>query len=82
MNLPVYSKQATRVLNDLDRLTRHRLLKGIEKIPDGDIKLIKSRTITTYRLRIGAWRILFSYIDKNTVLVEKIAPRGEAYKGV
>lgn len=33
------------------------------------------------RMRVGGWRIVFSYPDKNTILIEKIAPRGDVYKG-
>ena len=82
MNPPIYSKQATKVINSLDKPTKQRIREGIDKIPNGDIKQITGRKTTTYRLRIGDWRILFSYADSNTVLVEKIAPRGEVYKGV
>ncbi|MDR2902915.1 MAG: type II toxin-antitoxin system RelE/ParE family toxin [Clostridiales bacterium] len=82
MNPTIYSKQAAKVLNGLDRPTQQRIRQGVDKIPNGDIKQIKGRTITTYRLRIGNWRILFSYTDNNAVAVEKIAPRGEVYKGV
>jgi mRNA interferase RelE/StbE len=82
VNPPIYSKQAAKVLNTLNKPTKQRIRLGIEKIPNGDIKQLKGRTITTYRLRIGDWRILFSFVDSNTVLIEKIAPRGEVYKGV
>jgi len=36
------------------------------------------------RLRIGSWRIIFSYItivDEKAILVEKIDSRGGVYKG-
>ena len=82
MNPPIYSKQAVKVLNSLDKPAKHRIKQGIEKIPEGDIKQIQGRAITTYRLRIGGWRILFSYVDSDTISIEKIAPRGEVYKGV
>lgn len=34
-----------------------------------------------YRLRVGGWRIVFSFPDTNTILIEKIAPHGDVYKG-
>lgn len=82
MNPPVYSKKAAKVINGLDKPTKQRIREGIEGIPNGDIKQIKGRSITTYRLRVGDWRVLFSYSDNDTIIVEKIAPRGEVYKGV
>ena len=77
---PVYSKQAAKVLNGMDRPTQQRIRQGVGKIPDGDIKPLKGSD-GDYRLRIGDWRILFSYTDNDTVRVKKIAPRGEIYKG-
>ena len=46
----------------------------------GDVKPL-SGSVRLYRLRVGDWRIVFSYPDGNTVVIEKIAPRGEVYKG-
>ena len=34
----------------------------------------------TYRLRVGDWRILFSYPEDGIILIEKIGPRGDVYK--
>ncbi len=76
-----YSKQAVKTLNSLDVPTRQRIGRGIEKIPEGDIKKLQGHT-ELYRLRIGDWRIVFSYLDGNTALIERISPRGDAYKGV
>lgn len=76
-----YSKQAVKTIARMDANTKSRVRTGIESIPAGDIKVLKG-TADSYRLRVGDWRIIFSYIDKDTLLVEKIAPRGEVYKGV
>ena len=76
-----YSKRAVKAINGLDRPMKQRIKEAIEKIPQGDIKsLIGSKG--SFRLRVGDWRILFSYQDDNAILIEKIAPRGEVYKGV
>ena len=63
----------------MDRKTKLRIKSSIEKIPDGDIKPLRGSQ-SLYRLRIGNMRIVFSYPDENTVLIERIAPRGNVYK--
>ncbi|MCL2634287.1 MAG: type II toxin-antitoxin system RelE/ParE family toxin [Oscillospiraceae bacterium] len=75
-----FSKQAVKSISRMDSTTKNRLKQGITAIPNGDIKPLKG-TADSFRLRIGDWRIIFSYPDENTVLIEKIAPRGGAYKG-
>jgi mRNA interferase RelE/StbE len=81
MNPPIYSKKAAKILNNMDRPTQQRIKAGIEKIPDGDIAPLKGSD-DDFRLRIGDWRIIFAYVDSSTIMVKKIAPRGEVYKGV
>lgn len=80
----ILSKQAGKVLQSQDKSTKIRIIEATEGIPAGDIKPLKG-TPDTYRLRVGGWRILFSYIvidDGEAVFIEKIAPRGDVYKGV
>ena len=83
MKPPIYSKKSARAINGMDSPTKQRIKAGIEDIPNGDIKPLQGAP-GTYRLRIGDWRILFSYADesKDRVKVKKVSPRGEAYKGV
>lgn len=76
-----YSKRAIKAIAGMDKPTKQRIKLGIEGIPKGDIKKLQGHT-DLYRLRVGDWRIVFSYPDNETVLIEKIAPRGEIYKGV
>lgn len=75
-----YAKAAVKVISGLDRPTKQRIRNAVERLPKGDVKPL-SGSVRLYRLRVGDWRIVFSYPDGNTVLIEKIAPRGEAYKG-
>lgn len=77
-----YSKQAIKAIARVDGATKQRIRSAIEQLPNGDTKQIKSRSITTYRLRVGAWRVLYSFDDSGAIWIEKIAPRGGAYKGV
>jgi mRNA interferase RelE/StbE len=74
-----YSKKAANILDRLDASTKKRIREAIASLPDGDIKQLTGRT-SVYRLRVGDWRVLFSYPNGDTVLVEKIAPRGQVYR--
>ena len=74
-----YAKAAVKVINSMDRPTKQRIKAGIEKLPQGDIKPYKGSP-GTYRLRVGDWRILFFYPEDDTILIEKIGPRGGVYK--
>lgn len=80
MNI-TYSKKAVKAINSMDATTKARIRSGIMGIPAGDIKPLKGSP-GSYRLRVGDWRILYSYQDADTILIEKIAPRGGVYKGV
>ncbi len=76
-----YSRQSIKAINGMDKPTKQRIKSAIEGIPDGDIRPLKGSK-GSFRMRVGDWRILFSYPDSDVVLIEKIAPRGEVYKGV
>lgn len=76
-----YSKAAVKVINSMDRTVKQRIRTAIEKLPEGDIKALKGSK-GSYRLRVGDWRILFSYPAHDILLIEKIGPRGKVYKGV
>ena len=75
-----YARAAVKVINGMDRPTKQRIRNAVERLPKGDVKPL-SGSVRLYRLRVGDWRIVFSYPDGNTVVIEKIAPRGEVYKG-
>lgn len=76
-----YSRASVKAINSMDKATKQRIRAAIERIPDGDIKPLRGST-GTYRLRVGGWRILFSYPEHDTILIERIGPRGDVYKGV
>ncbi len=77
----VYSRAAVKAINSMDKATKQRIKAGIEKIPLGDIKPLQGSK-GSYRLRVGDWRVLFSYQEGDIILIEKIEPRGGVYKGV
>lgn len=76
-----YSKQSVKAINAMDRPTKQRIKTAVEGLPNGDVKPLKGSK-GSYRLRVGDLRIIFSYPAEDTALIEKIKPRGEAYKGV
>jgi len=77
----VFSKRAVKSISRMDSTTKRRIGAGIAGIPDGDIKKMRKHT-ELYRLRIGDWRVVYSYQDTNTVLIEDVGLRGQIYKGV
>ena len=76
-----YSKAAVKVINGMDKAAKQRIKAAIEKIPAGDIKPLQGSK-GSYRLRVGDRRVLFSYPEDDIILIEKIGPRGDVYKGV
>jgi mRNA interferase RelE/StbE len=78
-------KQAKKTLQGLSRPDRNRLTEKIVllgKNPDNeslDIKPLEGQPY--YRLRVGQWRIIFDRKDDVKIIaIEKIKPRGDAYK--
>jgi mRNA-degrading endonuclease RelE of RelBE toxin-antitoxin system len=58
-----------------------RLLAALERLkcepPAGDIRKLSGNG--SYRLRVSGYHVIFS-VEEKTVIVAKIAPRGQAYK--
>ena len=77
----IFSKNAAKAIAKMDSKQKLRVRQAIEKLPQGDVKKIQGRRIETFRLRVGNFRILYSFYDSNTIIIEKIAPRGQVYKG-
>lgn len=75
-----YSKAAVKAISEMESAEKKRIRDAIDKIPAGDIKPLKGSK-GSYRLRVGGRRVIFSYPEPGTVLVEKIGSRGDVYKG-
>ena len=78
-------KQAKKALQSLARTDRNRIAEKITLLgenPDNpilDIKPLQGEPY--YRLRVGQWRIIFDRDDEVKIIaIEKIKPRGGAYK--
>jgi len=77
----VVEKKATKYLESLDAVMKHRINKALKDLaddpPSGDIVRLQGED--GYRRRVGDYRILFDIIETE-VIVYKIAPRGQVYK--
>ena len=76
---PEPSRQAKKFLESLDSKIRVRIKEGIEKIPEGDIVPYKGKK-GYFRLRVGAYRVIFRWISDEQILIAIIENRGEVYK--
>lgn len=72
----IYSKQALKFLDKLDKTSRTRIILAINTLPFGDVKKLKG--IPGYRLRVGNFRVIF---DKNghILTIIEINNRGQIY---
>ena len=78
----ILEKKAAKYLENLDMVMKHRIKQALRDLadepPSGDI--VKLQNTVGYRRRVGDYRIIFD-ITETAVIVYKIAPRGQAYKG-
>lgn len=77
--------QAKKKMQSLPRPDRFRIAEKLVQLgrnPDDetlDIKKLEGRPY--FRLRVGNWRVIFDRQDSVRIIaVEKIKPRGDAYK--
>ena len=61
-----YSKKAVKDIKRINSPTKQRIRLGIEKLPEGDVKKLRGHD-NLYRLRIGDWRVIFSFPEKNII---------------
>ena len=78
-----WAKRAQKEFLCLDRTTQARILAAIDELAEGHrgaVRRFEGSKTEAFRLRVGGWRIIFSYLDDGTLLVLRIRPRGEVYK--
>jgi len=75
----LYSKQANKFLDKLDNDTENKIMDAVDEIPNGDISPYRSKK-GYFRLRVGDYRILFTWLENEVVFVAVIENRGQAYK--
>lgn len=73
-----YEKEAVKHINKMDKPTKQRLKKAIEKLPAGDVKKLQGYLVD-YRLRVGDLRVIFS-VENDIITIKDVLPRGQAYK--
>ncbi|HEY8022476.1 MAG TPA: type II toxin-antitoxin system RelE/ParE family toxin [Thermoanaerobaculia bacterium] len=77
-----WAKRALKDVTRLDATTRQRVLTAVGRLAEeelGDVRRLQG-VDDAYRLRVGDWRVIFSYQDDQTILVHRVRPRGDAYK--
>ncbi len=74
-----YTKAAVKAINEMDSKRKHLVREAIEGIPKGDIKPLKGKS-GLYRLRVGDKRVIFSFYEDDTIIIERIGSRGDVYK--
>lgn len=76
-----FEKSAIKFLQKQDKPTQERLLKAINKLPNGtDIKRLQGYD-NLYRKRVGNIRILYSIQEEVKIInIENINNRGDVYK--
>lgn len=79
----VLTDQAKADLAGLDRATRLRVAAALQRLVQtnvGNIKKLQGIEPPEYRLRTGDWRVRFSHPDADTVRVNRVQNRKEAYR--
>lgn len=83
-----FSRSAAKFLQAADRPTRERIKTGIlgliQQSPIGDIKMLQGWKPLSYRLRIGKYRVVYSYLQRKSggayLYIRDIGARGGIYK--
>lgn len=79
----VFSADARADIRAIDRDTAMRLLEGLARYlqtESGNAKQLHGFDPPQYRLRIGAWRVIFRRIGVDAIEVVRVRNRREAYR--
>jgi mRNA-degrading endonuclease RelE of RelBE toxin-antitoxin system len=72
----IIHKKAQKYINKLPKNLETKVVSAIDKLPQGDIKIIVGG-VDEYRLRVGGLRVLFIMTD-DSIRITNIKPRGDA----
>ncbi len=78
-----WSPRAIKDFDRLDATLKQRIFAGLRRLTEvvhGDVRRLQGTSEGLYRLRIGDWRVIFSYQADSTILVVRVLPRGSAYQ--
>jgi len=80
MNI-LFSKSSLTYIKALDKKTKTRIVKAIDKLPDnGDIVKMQGKKLKNiFRLRVGKYRIIFN-IEEEQIKILDVDSRGDIYK--
>jgi mRNA-degrading endonuclease RelE of RelBE toxin-antitoxin system len=79
----VFTDQAKADLAGLDRATRLRIAAALQRLVQnnaGNVKKLQGIDPPEYRLRTGDWRVRLSYPEPETVRVNRVLNRKDAYR--
>lgn len=79
----VLADQAKSDLAGLDRATRLRIVAAIQRLAEtdaGSIKKLEGIEPPEYRLRVGDWRVRFSYPASGVIRINRVRNRKDAYR--
>jgi mRNA interferase RelE/StbE len=77
-----FLRRADKDMERLDPQVRERLLVAIDRLAADDPSLDIRRLVGSeqFRMRVGDWRLRFTRdTETQTVLVDRVLPRGRAY---
>ncbi len=79
-----WSARARRDLRTLGEGTARRIIRALDRLAleeAGDRKRLRDRYPEEWRLRVGRWRVIYSYDREARVIgVIRVLPRGRAYR--
>ena len=78
-----WSTEARIDIREIDRDTALRLLKSLDrflKTGVGDVKQLEGFDPPLFRLRSGAWRIIYRHRGDDAIEVVRVRNRREAYR--
>jgi mRNA-degrading endonuclease RelE of RelBE toxin-antitoxin system len=78
-----WSTEARADLRAIDRDTALRLLKSLDrylKTDSGNVKQLEDFNPPLFRLRMGAWRVIFRKRGDDAIEVVRVRNRREAYR--
>jgi len=82
----VWSETALKALRKLDRPNRERIVKAAQLLssnPHPPAAKHLTGTVGTFRIRTGAWRLLYTVRDRELiVLIVKVGHRSDVYRDV
>lgn len=78
-----WAKEALKTLSRLDQPTQKRIIAAVDDLAEnhrGDVRRLEGTKEEAFRLRVGGWRVIFTYEADLQILVHRIRPRGDVYK--